>query len=48
MSGWSSAESRLRHLFAPFPEEMIDAAFFDRMHCYLPGGEVPYQTVSFL
>ena len=29
------------HLFAPFPEEMIDAAFFDRMHCYLPGWEIP-------
>jgi len=29
------------HLFAPFPEEIIDAAFFDRMHCYLPGWEIP-------
>src|SRR6056297_682949 len=29
------------HLFAPFPEEMIDSAFFDRMHSYLPGWEIP-------
>jgi ATP-dependent Lon protease len=29
------------HLFAPFPEAMIDSAFFDRMHCYLPGWEIP-------
>lgn len=30
------------HLFAPFPEAMAnDAAFFDRMHYYLPGWEVP-------
>lgn len=29
------------HLFAPFPEAMIDAAFFDRMHAYIPGWEIP-------
>ncbi len=29
------------HLFAPFPDEMIDSAFFDRMHAYLPGWEIP-------
>jgi len=30
------------HLFAPFPEEMVnDSAFFDRMHYYLPGWEIP-------
>ena len=30
------------HLFAPFPEAMNnDSAFFDRMHYYLPGWEVP-------
>ena len=29
------------HLFAPFPEAMIDSAFFDRMHAYLPGWEIP-------
>jgi ATP-dependent Lon protease len=29
------------HLFAPFPEEMVDSAFFDRMHSYIPGWEIP-------
>ena len=30
------------HLFAPFPEGMAnDSAFFDRMHYYLPGWEIP-------
>jgi len=30
------------HLFDPFPEEMSnDTAFLDRMHCYIPGWEVP-------
>jgi ATP-dependent Lon protease len=29
------------HLFAPFPEKMIDSAFFDRFHAYIPGWEVP-------
>lgn len=30
------------HLFVPFPEEMAnDSAFFDRMHYYLPGWEIP-------
>lgn len=30
------------HLFAPFPEEIAnDSAFFDRMHFYLPGWEIP-------
>lgn len=30
------------HLFEPFPEEMnSDSAFFDRMHCYVPGWEIP-------
>lgn len=29
-------------LFDPFPEAMAtDTAFFDRMHCYLPGWEIP-------
>lgn len=29
-------------LFDPFPEEMArDTAFFDRMHCYIPGWEIP-------
>ncbi len=25
------------HLLAPFPEAMIDSAFFDRFHAYIPG-----------
>ncbi|MCG6860963.1 MAG: protease Lon-related BREX system protein BrxL, partial [Chromatiaceae bacterium] len=29
------------HLLAPFPESMIDSAFFDRFHAYIPGWEVP-------
>ena len=29
------------HLFEPFPTAMIDSAFFDRMHCYIPGWEIP-------
>src|ERR1700734_3239435 len=29
------------HLFAPFPETMIDSAFFDRFHAYVPGWEIP-------
>jgi ATP-dependent Lon protease len=29
------------HLLAPFPEPMIDSAFFDRFHAYLPGWEIP-------
>lgn len=29
------------HLLVPFPDEMIDAAFFDRFHAYIPGWEVP-------
>ena len=30
------------HLFAPFPDAMAyDTAFLDRMHCYVPGWEIP-------
>lgn len=30
------------HLFEPFPEVMAyDTAFLDRMHCYVPGWEIP-------
>jgi len=36
------------HLFVPFPEEMIDAAFFDRMHAYLPGWEIPKMRPEYL
>src|SRR5262245_2540759 len=36
--------SKYRHLFEPLPEELIDSAFQDRMHAYLPGWEVPKIT----
>lgn len=29
------------HLLAPFPDTMIDSAFFDRFHAYIPGWEIP-------
>ncbi len=30
------------HLFEPFPDAMAhDTAFLDRMHCYVPGWEIP-------
>ncbi len=30
------------HLFEPFPKEIAtDSAFFDRIHFYLPGWEIP-------
>ena len=36
------------HLFEPFPEAMAyDSAFFDRMHYYLPGWEVPKMRPEF-
>ncbi|WP_462406689.1 protease Lon-related BREX system protein BrxL [Gracilibacillus sp. Marseille-QA3620] len=36
------------HLFAPFPEEMAnDSAFFDRIHYYLPGWEIPKMRPDF-
>lgn len=37
------------HLFDPFPEVMSnDTAFLDRMHCYIPGWEIPkYRPESF-
>ncbi|MDY0234738.1 MAG: protease Lon-related BREX system protein BrxL [Gudongella sp.] len=36
------------HLFDPFPETMAyDSAFFDRMHCYLPGWEIPKYRPEF-
>ena len=36
------------HLFIPFPKEMIDTAFFDRFHLYLPGWEIPKMRPEFL
>ncbi|MFT4790359.1 MAG: ATP-dependent Lon protease [Paraglaciecola sp.] len=35
------------HLLAPFPDEMIDAAFFDRFHGYIPGWEIPKMRPEF-
>jgi len=35
------------HLLAPFPETMIDTAFFDRFHSYVPGWEVPKMRPEF-
>ncbi len=35
------------HLFAPFPDTMIDAAFFDRFHAYVPGWEIPKMRPEF-
>ncbi|MBA1434654.1 protease Lon-related BREX system protein BrxL [Lactobacillus bombi] len=36
------------HLFAPFPEAMAnDSAFFDRIHAYLPGWEIPKYKSTF-
>ena len=37
------------HLFAPFPDEIAnDSAFFDRMHFYLPGWEIPKMSPELL
>ena len=37
-----AAVLKTTHLFDPFPLEFNnDSAFFDRIHCYLPGWEVP-------
>ncbi|MDH7565951.1 MAG: protease Lon-related BREX system protein BrxL [Clostridiales bacterium] len=36
------------HLFEPFPEAMAnDTAFFDRMHYYVPGWEIPKMRPEF-
>ena len=35
-------QQRIGHLFGPLPDEMRDdTAFMDRIHCYLPGWDVP-------
>ncbi len=37
------------HLFDPFPPEFHnDSAFFDRIHCYLPGWEIPKMRADLL
>lgn len=35
------------HLLAPFPDAMIDSAFFDRFHAYVPGWEIPKMRPEF-
>ena len=36
------------HLFEPFPRAMgYDTAFLDRMHCYIPGWEIPKYRPDF-
>lgn len=36
------------HLFEPFPEKMgNDTAFLDRIHCYIPGWEIPKYRPEF-
>ena len=44
-----SVESLVKtsHLLAPFPEVMIDSAFFDRFHAYIPGWEIPKMRPEF-
>ena len=45
-----SVESMLKTstLFDPFPDEMgKDTAFLDRMHCYIPGWEIPKYRPDF-
>jgi len=44
-----SVESLVKtsHLLAPFPEQMIDSAFFDRFHAYIPGWEIPKMRPEF-
>ena len=44
-----SVESLVKtsHLLAPFPEPMIDSAFFDRFHAYIPGWEIPKMRPEF-
>ncbi len=35
-------QQRIGHLFSPMPTEMRnDTAFMDRIHCYLPGWDIP-------
>lgn len=44
-----SVESLVKnsHLLAPFPAAMIDSAFFDRFHAYVPGWEIPKMRPEF-
>lgn len=44
-----SVESLVKtsHLLSPFPDSMIDAAFFDRFHAYISGWEIPKMRPEF-
>jgi len=35
------------HLLAPFPDALVDLAFFDRFHYYIPGWEIPKMRPEF-
>lgn len=40
---------KISHLFSPFPDTFSnDSAFFDRMHYYLPGWEIPKIKAEYL
>ena len=42
-------QQRVGHLFGPLPQEMRDdTAFMDRIHCYLPGWDVPKVSAALL
>src|SRR5262249_8074266 len=41
-------DPRYRHLFEPLPKQLIDSAFLDRIHGYIPGWEVPKITPAAL
>jgi ATP-dependent Lon protease len=41
-------DPRYGHLFKPLPAQLIDSAFLDRIHGYLPGWEVPKITPAAL
>jgi ATP-dependent Lon protease len=41
-------DAKYRHLFEPLPSALIDAAFLDRVHGYLPGWEIPKITPAAL
>jgi ATP-dependent Lon protease len=41
-------DPRYHHLFEPLPGELIDSAFLDRLHGYLPGWEIPKITPAAL
>ena len=37
---------KYKHLFEPLPDQLIDSAFQDRMHAYIPGWEMPKITTA--